>query len=127
MGETYFMRDPATFEVLRQEILAPLIHERRASGERRLRLWSAGCCTGEEVLSLAIVVAELLPDLPTGASPSWAPDINRAFLKTAEAGIYKKWSFRGTSEEFQRCTSRRCPRNGTPFSRNTGRWPPSVS
>ena len=79
VGETYFLRDPATLEVVRAEILAPLIRERRARGERRLRLWSAGCCTGEEPYSLAILLSDLLPDLADWKVTLRATDLNRDF------------------------------------------------
>ena len=47
-NETYFFRDRAQLEFLRTSMLPPLIQEARDSGRRRLRLWSAGCATGEE-------------------------------------------------------------------------------
>ena len=47
VGETYFFWDRASFEVLERDILPPLIAS-RAGTSRTLRLWSAGCCTGEE-------------------------------------------------------------------------------
>jgi chemotaxis protein methyltransferase CheR len=94
VGETYFFRDPASFEALRQEILPPLVALRRGEG-RTLRLWSAGCCTGEEPYSLAITCARVLPDLQAWNVSILATDINPRFLAKAEAGVYSKWSFRG--------------------------------
>src|SRR5690606_34492134 len=46
VGETYFFREPRTLDALRTRILPDLIRQRR-QGARRLRFWSAGCCTGE--------------------------------------------------------------------------------
>ena len=97
VGETYFFRDPESFEVLEQEILPPLIKSRLEAG-RTLRLWSAGCCTGEEAYSLAISCARALPKLPTWNVSVLATDINPKFLAKAEAGVYSPWSFRGTSD-----------------------------
>jgi chemotaxis protein methyltransferase CheR len=62
VGETYFFRDPASFEALEREILPPLVAKRSREG-RTFRFWSAGCCTGEEAYSLAITCARALPDL----------------------------------------------------------------
>lgn len=70
VGETYFFRDRALFEALEQHVLPSLIEARRAEGILRLRLWSAGCATGEEPYSLAILLDRLLPDLSDWASQS---------------------------------------------------------
>ena len=94
VGETYFFRDPASFEALEREILPPLIARRSEAG-RALRLWSAGCCTGEEAYSLAITCARALPDLEAWNVSILATDINPKFLAKAEAGVYSDWSFRG--------------------------------
>ncbi|MDD5307817.1 MAG: tetratricopeptide repeat protein [Deltaproteobacteria bacterium] len=95
VGETYFFRDPASFDVLEHEILAPLVSGRAQAG-RTLRLWSAGCCTGEEAYSLAITCARALPDLKAWNVSILATDLNTRFLAKAEAGVYSEWSFRGT-------------------------------
>ncbi|MGA2974811.1 MAG: CheR family methyltransferase [Spirochaetia bacterium] len=95
VGETYFFRDPASFEALEQEILPPLVSRRSDTG-RTIRLWSAGCCTGEEAYSLAIACARALPDLRGWNVSILATDINPKVLATAEAGVYSEWSFRGT-------------------------------
>src|SRR5262245_4267202 len=47
IGETYFFREPRSFAAIEEFVLRPLIRARRESG-RNLRIWSAGCCTGEE-------------------------------------------------------------------------------
>jgi chemotaxis protein methyltransferase CheR len=94
VGETYFLRDPASFETLKREILPPLVARRSEAG-RTLRLWSAGCCTGEEAYSLAITCARTLPDLRTWNVSILATDINPKFLAKATAGVYSEWSFRG--------------------------------
>jgi chemotaxis protein methyltransferase CheR len=97
VGETYFFRDPASFAVLEREILPPLIARRAAAG-RTLRLWSAGCCTGEEAYSLAITCARALPDLRAWNVSILATDINPRFLAKAQAGVYSEWSFRGAPD-----------------------------
>lgn len=94
VGETYFFRDPASFRVLESEILTPLVAARTGAGQS-LRLWSAGCCSGEEAYSLAISCARVVPDLRTWNVSVLATDINPKFLAKAEAGVYSEWSFRG--------------------------------
>jgi chemotaxis protein methyltransferase CheR len=93
VGETYFFRDAASFEALGREILPPLL-AKRSQERRTLRLWSAGCCTGEEAYSLAITCAHTLPDLRAWNVSILATDINPRFLAKAEAGVYSEWSFR---------------------------------
>ncbi len=102
IGETYFFRDMQTFEVLAQHVLPALIHARRGHG-RRLRLWSAGCCTGEEAYSLAIMLEHLIPDLADWQVTILATDINPHFLRKAAAGSYGEWSFRGAPAGFKEC------------------------
>lgn len=93
IGETYFFRDARTFQYLAEKVLPAIIRERRG-GEQRLRLWSAGCCTGEEAYSLAILVTQLLPDLKKWQVTVLATDVNAKFLKQAIGGVYGEWSFR---------------------------------
>jgi chemotaxis protein methyltransferase CheR len=100
IGETYFFRDKQTFDVLASRALPELIHARRGR-DRRLRLWSAACCSGEEAYSLAILLHQLLPDLPDWHVTILATDINARFLKKAIAGSYGEWSFRSAPSDFK--------------------------
>ncbi len=95
VGETYFFRDKHTFDALEQTILPELIRQRRDQGQR-VRIWSAGCCTGEEAYSIAIQLSQCLPDLAAWNITILATDINPQFLQRASAGIYSEWSFRNT-------------------------------
>jgi chemotaxis protein methyltransferase CheR len=58
-GETYFLRDHGQFDLLRLRLLPELIERRRNA--KTLRLWSAGCSSGEEAYSLAMLLDMLLP------------------------------------------------------------------
>ena len=93
VGETYFFREKHIFEVLEERIIPELINARRGN-DRRLRIWSAGCCTGEEPYSIAILLHKMLPDLKAWNISILATDINPRFLHKASEGIYGKWSFR---------------------------------
>lgn len=92
VGETYFFRDRKAFDVLATRVLPELI--RRRAPERRLRFWSAACCSGEEAYSLAIALHQVLPDLPSWNVTILATDVNTRFLRKARAGAYGEWSFR---------------------------------
>jgi chemotaxis protein methyltransferase CheR len=95
VGETYFFRDHKSFEMLEHHVLPALIHSRRDAG-RHLRIWSAGCCTGEEPYSIAMLLDRLLPDYEQWNITLLATDINPQFLRKGRDGVYGDWSFRGT-------------------------------
>src|SRR5579859_235038 len=98
VGETYFFRDSAQIAAVRDTVLPDLIDRRTA--ERRLRIWSAGCSTGEELYTLATLVIDqgLMRD------PAWdvllvGTDVNRASLRLAREGRYSARSFRATPDD----------------------------
>lgn len=83
---TRFFREPHHFDDLRDR-LAGALGERARRGER-VRLWSAGCSSGEEPYSLALTVLEALPDAPSLDLRILATDIDPVVLARAEAGRY---------------------------------------
>lgn len=95
IGETYFFRDLRMFEILEHDILPEILSGRR-SGEQHLRIWSAGCATGEEAYSLAILLSKLLPDPGDRHITILATDIAPLCLRRAGEGLYSEWSFRDT-------------------------------
>lgn len=85
--ETHFFRNPPQIRALRQHVLPELV--RRAVADRRpLRLWSAGCSTGEEAYTLAMLVRELLPVAGPEQVQILGTDISRRALDLARAGRY---------------------------------------
>ncbi|WP_328755642.1 CheR family methyltransferase [Geomonas propionica] len=97
IGETYFLRDPKSYRALEQQILPGLIAARRRGG-KTLKIWSAGCSTGEEPYSIAIILSRLLRDLPEWKIKILGTDINEEALERAQRGVYGKWSFRNAPE-----------------------------
>lgn len=97
VGETYFYRDPKSIEVLKRCVLPELTSARR-HGERRIRIWSAGCATGEEPYSVAIMLDAAFPELRDWSVTILGTDINPRFLEKAQAGVYSEWSFRDTPQ-----------------------------
>jgi chemotaxis protein methyltransferase CheR len=98
-NETYFFREPNGLAALKGEIL-PELHRRRSRG-RRLAIWSAGCATGEEAYTVAILIAE------SGLFADWdvrifGNDISRRVLGVARKGAYGRSSFRATEERYLR-------------------------
>jgi chemotaxis protein methyltransferase CheR len=96
VGETHFFRDQRQMQALELRILPELIAARR--NERRLRIWSAGCSTGEEAYTLAILVDRLLAGRTGWDVTILGTDLNEAALERARLGSYGSWSLRGCSE-----------------------------
>ena len=99
VGETYFFRDPNAFGALQEHILPALIRSRRQCGQT-LRVWSAGCATGEEAYSIAILIQRLIPDFRRWHITILGTDINPHALDKAESGIYGEWSFRNNPPDW---------------------------
>jgi chemotaxis protein methyltransferase CheR len=99
-NETYFFRIPVHFETLRDYLIPELVKMKNTQRKKTLKIWSAGCSTGEEPYSIAILLFEHFPELVQ----SWkieilATDIDHAALRSAGQGIYRPWSFRGVPPE----------------------------
>jgi chemotaxis protein methyltransferase CheR len=97
ISETHFFRLRGQFDALAERVLPGLLIARRAT--RRLRLWSAGCSTGEEAWSLAILLERLLP--PGWEATILATDVDEAALDRARRGVYRAHSFRDTPESLR--------------------------
>ena len=97
VGETHFYRDKIIYDSLEKHVLPELIEARRKHG-KYLRIWSAGCSSGEEPYSVAILLHKMLADIHDWNISIIATDINQSALEKAREGIYKKWSFRSTPD-----------------------------
>lgn len=94
VGETYFFRNRSHVKALSEHVLPEIIQTRRAQNLKQIRIWSAGCATGEESYTLAILLHQLLPDIHDWSISLTATDINLAYLAYAEKGVYTRRSFR---------------------------------
>ncbi|HXQ25654.1 MAG TPA: protein-glutamate O-methyltransferase CheR [Candidatus Acidoferrales bacterium] len=95
--ETSFFRYPAVFEALEKKIL-PEVQERKFwENPRTLRIWSAGCSTGEEPYSIAITVLDALKFAEAWEIEILATDVSRRALRHAERGVYSKRSLQEVS------------------------------
>ena len=101
VGETYFFRDRSCMDALEQQVLPTLIAARRSAGFLRLRCWSAGCATGAEPYSLAMLLNQMLPDRLQWAVTILATDINPTALESAQLGLYSNWALRETPQEIR--------------------------
>lgn len=96
VAETYFFRHPEQLAVLAERIL-PQIAARRLPGAP-LRLWSAGCASGEEPYSLAMI----LEDVGVEDATILATDVSPAQLRCAKTATYRRWSLRGATGQLHR-------------------------
>jgi chemotaxis protein methyltransferase CheR len=88
INETSFFRNLPQFELLRHQVLPELVARRENSVLRRLRIWSAGCSTGAEPYTIAIIVLELLEKSPRWDVRVFASDLSLSVLKQAQQGRY---------------------------------------
>jgi two-component system CheB/CheR fusion protein len=92
---TGFFRDPETFKVLKNKVVPSLINRKTDS----IRIWVPGCCTGEEVYSLAMMLTEALKDrnIPVHI---FGTDLNEEVLHKARSGVYDKKEVKGISRQY---------------------------
>jgi chemotaxis protein methyltransferase CheR len=98
-NETYFFREDRQLKAFQEEILPELHAEKLARGDRTLHIWSAGCSSGEEPYTLAMLIMD------SKLFQGWrvdifASDINRSVLQLARRGLYGTSSFRVTEKEY---------------------------
>lgn len=100
ISETYFFRDKNLFDVLENNLLPELINSRRGKNQT-IRIWSAGCSTGEEPYSIAILLDKLIFDSDKWNITILAADINPHSIGKMKNGIYGSWSFRDIPEKIK--------------------------
>lgn len=99
-NESYFFRDSGQFSLLKYRLIPELI--KRNSAKRSLRVWSAGCSTGEEPYSLAILIDQLLFGTEQWKVTIIGTDLDGEALEHARRGVYEKWSFRSMPPDLQK-------------------------
>ena len=105
IGETCFFRDQKQFDAIRDIILPDILARNQHS--RQLRIWSAGCATGAEPYSLAILLLDEFADRIWGWQVAIdGTDLNRDFLDQAVEGKFRAWALRSlTAEMTRKCFS----------------------
>ncbi|HET89205.1 MAG TPA: tetratricopeptide repeat protein [Chloroflexi bacterium] len=92
ISETHFFRDSGQIDALYNHVLPQIINRRRSL--RTLRIWSAGCASGEEPYSIAMLLRELLPNVEDWSITILGTDINTEAIDRARQAIYSEWAFR---------------------------------
>ena len=90
IGETYFFRNKAQFDVLMKFVLPEIMRRKMDSGDKWLRVWSAGCSGGDETYSVAMAMTEVIPFHEDWRMSILGTDINRNVLASAKKAIYSE-------------------------------------
>lgn len=142
--ETYFDRDKEQMAILQSEILPPLIERKHQSGDYRLRIWSAGCSSGEETYNLAMLLLMAMkesgfalerPDGSIIAIPAWdvsvlGSDISSQMIRIAKSACYttgEMSSFRDMNPTLWRFFEKLPPAENEPGGEQTMRVKPCVT
>lgn len=96
-NETYFFRESFQLKAFADEVIPELIKSKAARGNRSLRIWSAGCSTGEEPYTIAMLLS-IIPQLSDWKIEIIGTDISQKVLQHARRAVYGKSSFRATEE-----------------------------
>ena len=95
VGETFFYRESRSLEALQRHVFPTIL--RAGKSDPQLRIWSAGCASGEEPYTIAMMVNDI-PGFRDWKVTIIGSDINQSLLAKAEAGVYSDWSFRGVPD-----------------------------
>ena len=96
-NETYFFRESFQLKAFTDEIIPELIKVKSARSNRSLRIWSAGCSTGEEPYTIAMLLSDI-PELKGWNIEIIGTDISQRVLQHARRAVYGKSSFRATED-----------------------------
>ncbi len=100
INETYFFREDFQLKTFTQEILPEMRALKEAEGKKKLRIWSAGCSTGEEPYTIAMLILEM-PAFKGWDIEIIGTDISQRVLQIARKGVYGEASFRATSRDYR--------------------------
>ena len=98
IGETYFFRDKNQMRLISEVLLPEIIKRKRTENDMSLRIWSAGCSSGEEIYTIGIMLKNALPDIHNWKLHLLGTDINTNVIRKAISGRYSEWSMRSISD-----------------------------
>ena len=93
--ETSFFRNQPQFDLLKEVVLPQIIANKAKVGTRLLRVWSAGCSTGQEPYSAVITILESVPDRESWSLRVFASDLSFTALERAQCGLYRPDQLKG--------------------------------
>jgi chemotaxis protein methyltransferase CheR len=96
-----FFRDKETFKVIKDKVIPAMVAEKKGSGRRNLRIWSAGCACGEEVYSISMILNDLLgSEYGQYTVRLYATDIDEACMQRAKEGLYDPVSLKNVDKKY---------------------------
>lgn len=98
VGHTNYFRSPDQFRALQEHVL-PRILSQKTGKDKKIKIWSAGCSTGDEPYSIAITLLEEFKEIKQWDVKILATDINSQFLQHARSGIYDRWTTKYVEQE----------------------------
>lgn len=101
-NETSFFRSPPQIQAFQEKVMPEVVLRKEKTGDRRIRLWSAGCSTGEEPYTMGIVLKQVLDDGAPWDVKIVATDISEKALRSAKAALYSDYSLRSVPPEIKR-------------------------
>jgi chemotaxis protein methyltransferase CheR len=96
--ETSFFRNHPQFELLKDIVLPEIVSKKEKAGSRLIRVWSAGCSTGQEPYSAVIALLESLPGAESWAVRVFASDLSFTALERAQCGLYRADQIKGLQQ-----------------------------
>ena len=100
INETYFFRDYGQLQSFAEHCLPQVVDKKAANSNKTIRIWSAGCSTGEEAYSIAIILLEMIDDFQDWDIRILATDIDKEALLKAGKAIYSSRSVKDIPEEY---------------------------
>jgi chemotaxis protein methyltransferase CheR len=102
-NETSFCRDTKQLEAFQENVLKETIDTQRKTGKLELNIWSAGCSSGEEPYTLAILIHETLRmELSRWRINITAVDLSKPMIEKARAGVYGEYAFKTTPDDIRK-------------------------
>jgi len=102
ISETSFFRNQPQFELFRAAVLPEIVARKNRNAARSIRVWSAGCSTGQEPYSVVMMMLEELPDVDSWSIRAFASDLSFTALERAQGGSYRPEQLKGVSEPYLR-------------------------
>jgi len=100
VNETYFFREFHTLETFAEHCLQEIVEDKKKRGDKTIRIWSAGCSTGEEPYTLGIIVREMLDNFKNWDVQIHATDIDEVVLEKAKNAIYDDRSIKDVPNSY---------------------------